>query len=1732
MVKRRKRKEEKKTYEQLSFFDLFATGVEENNSEYFGSQKSTGIYGTENEEPTRSGSFDNDERSNSTIRTDPQGNLQQISVEGQSDLSGKSELYGTDRSTGKRNDVSVDRETTLVSIQENDHFYLIDEYEKKLSIKNKYEQNIKAIELLNQLKRENRTANAYEKTILAGYTGWGGASQVFDENNEKWQSQREYLKSIISIKEYSNAKASTLTSFFTPYTIIDNIYRIIDRLGFKSGNILEPSCGTGNFIGRMPMEMSGESYVCGVELDTITGSISKYLYDHNDIYIGGFEDTAFPDNTFDLAITNVPFGNFKVYDQKYHKLNYNIHNYFIAKTLDLIHDGGIIAFITSTDTLDGKSSIREYINERADFLGAVRLPSNTFYINGANTSVSSDIIFLQKNSQKTADRENDFLFTEKIDSSFHRSINRYFISNPQMVFGKISERKNQFGTYEIEVIDDSNIDNPTERFKHLFNQIMYKFKNVYYKNEIEEAKTVNLDIKETNKYPLNTYFTVNNRIYFKEPDQIIPIDDLSEKNTRRLNLMIKIADATTELINAQLDNVEEHIYTEKRKNLNLVYDSFVRQFGYIFQPSNCRLFKNDSRFSLIRALEIVDDQTKTAKKERIFFEKTIKPNKEIKHVDTIEEAVNASYNVYRKIDLDYMSAIYNQNNEIIKKELLEKKLAFEDPVTKEIIGANDYLSGHIRKKIEIARHYNYEENVKALNLVLPPTIEAEDINVQLGATWIDDEIIHDFTENLFKPPFYRSFNINYDKLLGEWIIEKYPTYNDPEIDNTWNVNTTDEKWIIGTDGKQHEITQPQYNGWNLLENVLNSKTPEIYNYWTEVNDDKETRKRKLNIERTTYARNLAEELQEVFKDWIFKDAERREYLVEKYNYLFNSIRLKQYDGSYLTFPEMNRSIILEDYQKNAIARIIDSKNTLLSQRVGAGKTFEMIAAGMKMKKMGLKNKLLYVVPNHLVNQWGEDFIKLYPNANILVADKKDFIKEKRQLFIHKIATSNYDAIIMAHSSFGLIPMSEEYQLNAMYKEIDTLQMSIDQLESSYDSSQRKRVKQLEKAKKSIENNIKVLVETKHRDDGITFDMLGIDYMFVDEAHEFKNLYIYSARSNIAGIPSAKSKKATDMLLKCNYIQENGGNVCFATGTPISNTMAELYILQKYLQNDELENMGIYCFDAWAKNFGEVVTSFEISIDGKGFTSKDRFCKFYNIQELMSVFKNIAEIQTESMLNEALKNSKTGRKYAIPPAHIGNMPQVIVIEPTESLKRYIDNIVERAEAVHNGSVNRSIDNMLKITTDSKKASIDLRLIDETFYPEHNTKLEIIADKISEIYFEYNNDKATQLVFCDSSTPNKNKFNVYDELKRLMILRDIPEEQIAFIHDYESMAAKQKLFKRVNKGEIRILIGSTAKLGAGTNVQERLIAVHHVDVPWRASDIEQRNGRAFRQGNRYKEIYEFRYVTKQSFDAYSWQMIETKASYQSQLFEGTTSAREIEEDNKAFFSYGEIKAIASGNPLIKRKFEIDNEIKKLEALQKQWQKKFYSAQNYIVETPAKIDYLTKKIPYYENDLKLANLSSYTIENLNNHFSITLFGKNYNDMKESNKILEDYLNNTNQNNVKVGTFAGFDINMKYELNDGWVVYIKAENEYRIDTFNRIGRVNIERIIRKINSIHNTVNTMKTKINNLQENLNLAHELINQGFPEKEQLKSLKTEQREINSILTNTKEETIQQEEILEY
>lgn len=1723
---------ENKGHEQLSLFDIL---LEDDDSGFIGGdnarEEQATLYNFANESNVKQTLGATDRRSESALQSGFEGdNVTRTNREFTS-----SEIYDGSTESDADSQRNYDEMVTAEPYAEQNalqRFCLSINDDRKLNVQDKIIKNVEAIELLKSLKQQQATQDEQKKLSL--FSGWGGCPQVFDDNNEKFEKERSKLKSLLSIEEYQNAKATTLTSFYTPLIVIENMYRIIKKLGFQKGTVLETSIATGNFIGMMQEQMFNESAIYGIEIDSVSASIARQLYPGIEVLNKGFEECPYPDDCFDLAISNVPFGTYQLHDVTLNKFKFKIHNYFFAKALQKIRNGGLIAFITSTDTMDGPSNIMEYINDRADFLGAIRLPSDIFMKNGANALVTSDIIFLRRNDNKISDPYE--ISTEKVDYTEHRKINRYFVEHPEMVFGNIKEVKNQYGGYEIQVVSNKSI-------QDYFDEVLPLFQSVYQeKVEIyNESIYQDIDIAH-NRYPINSYFVEDSRLYYRDDssyylirtkDELegekLKVGHVTFKNLRDINKvkhMIQLVDKTITVIDSQVNQENDNVYFAKRDELNECYDNFVIAYGALHKRTNLPLISDDPRAYILHSLETYDTKTKRISKASIFRERTIKPIKEIKQVDNLHDALLLSLDNKGDIDLKYIAHIYNKAVKDIKSELLEKRYAYIDPESNRYVLADEYLSGNIRKKIKVAQQYGYQDNVQALKQVLPDEIKAEDIKIQLGSNWVPDQYVNDFVNYIFEHSDYKKgmTNIVYEKLSGEYIVDvPYPSGAAKLV---WGVAASDN--VVGK-------RQPAYTGYDLLADILNSRIPTIRNYWTVYDKElrKDITKSELNVERTTQARDLEEKLNEAWEEWIFTNYERKHELECIYNELFNSIRLQEYDGAYLSFPEMNPTIQLEKYQKDAVARIMKKdSNTLLWQGVGAGKTFEMIAAGMEMKRLGLRNKILYVVPNHLIQQWHNDFLTLYPRAHLLVATKKDFLKDKRQMFINKIATGNYDAIIMAHSSFQFLSVSSEYQLEHMNKEISTIEYAIEQITKGEDrSAQTKRVKILERTKKSIEKNVKSLTDIRRDNNLIPFDKLGIDYMFLDESHEFKNLYTYTAMRNVAGLQTQHSQKASDMFLKVKLIEETGGNVCFATGTPVTNTMAELYTIQRYLQEDTLQDMGIYCFDGWAKVFGKAITSFEISIDGSKFVNRSRFCKFFNIQELMTHIRSVALIQTPGMLRTALENSITGRKEAIPPKHIGGKPQIVTIEPSQNLEDYIEDIVERTDSIHNGSVNSHEDNMLKVTSDSKKASIDMRLIDPTYPDDEEGKLSVIANKIVELYHDYNDDKATQLVFCDSSTPNnrKNAYeengfqNVYTDIKSKLIKEGIKDHEIAFIHDFNSEIAKDRLFKDMNKGNIRVLFGSTAKLGAGTNVQKRVIAIHHVDVPWRASDIEQQNGRAFRQGNMYKEIYEFRYVTRKSFDAYSWQMVETKSSYMTQLLEGS-AMREIEEDLESSFSYAEVKAIASGNPIIKEKFEIDSEVKRIENLKKQYLRKKYKAQDDIVRLPSQIIECESEIRKLKEECVYFSDKIYPTEKIDEFFQFKSGGKVFRDMRKAWEEVQNILDLNNSYNelIVVGEFLG----RKVFIKNNEIIYETPLKSMNISIVNPVGRVNFSRIIKSINSLYESLLSSEHELEILKTNLYAAQNMIDMKFEYDSEYKKLRTRQKEIDRQLEIKKDNFIDQ------
>ena len=1745
MKKKRGNLYERFSKEQLSFFDLLVFDDEEGISKNYEREESSIVRNAYDSKQTRTNDMQFGERDERILQQNDQGTSFEQS-DNKSDF-----IPGTIAEEELVNEPSEGNDNAMVDdSKRNDNvtssrFILESTHDERLNIDKKIEKNIEAIKLLKSLEKDNRQATAAQQEIIAGFSGWGGCPHIFNESDVKYISQRNMLKDLLSIDEYKNAKSSTLTSFYTPLEVINNMYKILNRIGFEKGIILETSCGTGNFMGMMSDEMFDGSCIHAVELDPISAGITRQLYNKVQVQNKGLEETNYPHRQFDLVISNVPFGNFQVYDKDYSKYHFNIHNYFFVKALDKVRNGGLIAFITSCETMDGNNGIMEYINERADFLGAIRLPNSTFNQNGANTSITSDIIFLQRNDEKVVEHS---IITEHVDCTEHRKINAYFKEHPEMVFGNIKERSNQFGGYELTCIED-------EKNIHThFDEVLNVFAETYKEKEeiVKDTFIMDIDIDHSN-YPVNTFFIENDQLFYRDDEYYYPVLNQKDDNEilnkhgytdlnliflknsneyNRIKAMVGIADKAVDVIDAQVNDIAEDEYLCLRNELNVAYDSFIKEFGALHKRTNLSLYSklsDDNRIYLLESLEDYDVKTGKISKSSIFSERTIKAKVEIKSADNVLDALYLSLDNRAGIDLEYMAILTNKEMDEVKQELLDNKYVYFDPELNDLVLADEYLSGNIRKKLMLARENGLSNNVESLENVMPEQLGAEDITIQFGASWIPHEYIEEFVKQLYQFKDYMDIKTTYDKLNGQWVVE-HP-YAFGVASQVWGVAKSTD-----IDKKKR---QPEYNGYDLVIDSLNSRVPTIRNYWDVWSDEKNQNiiKSEVNAERTAQARDLLLQLEEKWEDWVFQDIDRRENLVQLYNEKFNSVRLREFDGQYLTFPEMSSQYQLEPYQKNAVARIMDKNdNTLLWQNVGAGKTFEMVSAGMEMKRLGIRNKILYVVPNHLVNQWQNEFLQLYPRANLLVATKKDFAKEKRQAFVNKIATQNYDAIIMAHSSFGMISVSNEKQIEFEQNELDLVQDAIDKINSESgfrkNSFETKQVKMLERTKKALEAKIKRLTDMKRDNNLIPWEELGVDYLFVDESHEFKNLFTYTAMSNVVGLQNAASQKAQDMYLKTRIIEENGGGICFATGTPVTNTMAELYTLQRYLQFDRLHEMDIYCFDAWAKNFGKVINSFEISIDGSQFVTRSRFAKFFNVQELMTTFKEVSEIQTAGMLRSELAKSTTRKNLSLPPKHIGGKPTIVKIEPSEELKEYIEDIVIRTEAIHNNEVDRSMDNMLKVTSDSKKASIDMRLIDPSFSDSESSKLSVIAKNVFKVYSENKDDKATQLIFCDSSAPKTSKENitegfqdVYHELYKKMVNLGIPSDEIAFIHDYNTESKKEALFKDMNSGKMRVLIGSTPKLGAGTNVQKRLIAIHHVDVPWRASDVEQQNGRAFRQGNMYDEIYEFRYVTLQSFDAYSWQIIETKSTYMDQLLSGAHGMREFEEDAQTSFSYAEVKAIASGNPVIKEKFEVDNRLRELDRLKSQWRKTKLAAQDTIVKLPTDIEREKKLNSVLSEEVKFYNGKIPLFDDLDNNFKfIDKYGRTYTTYKEAWQDIVEITKTLNFcNEVEVGTYLDTSLFIKRSAAGVLSLYIQTPARYfYLDDISTVPKYNFKKVIDCLNKLPTKYKDSCSKLEIFETNLKNAKELIEKDFMYNDEIIQLRKRQKEIDSILEKDKDE----------
>lgn len=1552
------------------------------------------------------------------------------------------------------------------------------------SPREKFNNNVEAIRVLKKCEEENRFATPQEQEILSKYVGWGGLPQAFDEKDFSWSNEYSILKNLLDEKEYSQARESTLTAFYTPPVVIRSMYKALENMGLKTGNILEPSCGVGNFIGMLPDSLE-DCKLYGVELDSISGRIARQLYQKSTVAVQGYEDTNLPNSFFDVAVGNVPFGDFKVLDKKYDKHKFLIHDYFFAKTLDKVRPGGVIAFITSKGTLDKENpSVRKYIAQRADLLGAIRLPNNTFKAN-AGTEVTSDIIFLQKRDSIT-DIEPDWVYLGENDDGL--KMNQYFIDNPEMILGNMEMISTRFG-YDSACISDS--ENLGDKLERAISNIHAEVKEYELDDIGEEDNSIEADLTVRNF----SYTLIDDKIYFRENSRMYP-QELAMTTENRVKGLIEIRDCVRTLLEYQTEDYPDEDIKREQVKLNQLYDRFTKKYGLINSRGNNSAFSNDSSYYLLCSLEILDENGNLARKADMFTKRTIKPKTEITSVDNANDALIVSLSEKARVDITFMQQLCGKNMDEMLKEL-EGEI-FNVPEYGEPnhwVTADEYLSGNVREKLKVAEKFaetdeRFNVNVKYLKEVQPKDLSASEISVRLGSTWIPPEDIKVFIEYLLNPSNYacQNINVHYNEATSEWWIEgkNYDKYN-IKATNTYGTGRA--------------------NAYKIIEDSLNLKDTRIYDYYE---DENGKRVAELNKKETAIAQAKQEQIKLAFEEWIWKDPERRERLTKFYNERFNSIRPREYDGSHISFDGMNPEITLRKHQVNAIARILYGGNTLLAHEVGAGKTFEMVAAAMESKRLGLCNKSLFVVPNHIVEQFGQEFLQLYPSANVLVTTKKDFETANRKKFCSRIATGDYDAIIISHSQFEKIPMSVERQVVIIQKQIEDITLGIQDLKNN--NGERFSIKQMEKTKKGLETRLAKLNDTSRKDDVVTFEELGVDRIFVDEAHYYKNLFLYTKMRNVGGIAQTEAQKSSDLFMKCRYLDEltGGKGVIFATGTPISNSMVELYTMQRYLQYGELEKRHLQQFDAWASTFGETVTAIELSPEGTGYRAKTRFAKFFNLPELMALFKEVADIQTSEMLN-----------LPVPKANYHN----VVIEPSEIQKELVKDLSERAEKIRNRMVDSSVDNMLKITNDGRKLALDQRLTNDMLEDFEHSKVATCADNIYSIWDKTSEEKSAQLVFCDLSTPhNDGKFNVYDDLKTKLIDRGIPKEEIAFIHDANTDARKQELFNKVRRGQVRVLIGSTQKMGAGTNCQDRLIALHDLDCPWRPSDLIQRSGRIIRQGNKNPEVDIYRYVTEGTFDAYLYQLVENKQRFISQIMTSKTPVRFAEDIDETALSYAEIKALAAGNPDIIEKTELDTQVAKLKLLKQNYLSEKYALEDKVIKYyPNEIKRLENRIEDMKEDIEVFNNNN-TPDNSFGKMNIK--GTDFTERKEAGeKIIEICKSMTNPEPLEIGEYKGFKIILSFDTMDR-KFYASMKNNLSYKT--ELGSDpsgNITRIDNVLNGIETRLSNIENNLEDTKKNYESAKKEIEKPFPQEEELKTKSKRLDELNIKLNlNNKDKEI--------
>ena len=1561
------------------------------------------------------------------------------------------------------------------------NFHIAPETEKSdgkgFAAKEKFRQNVEAIRTLEKIEGENRIATPEEQEILAKYVGWGGLADAFDETKTNWASEYQELKSLLSAEEYDSARESTLNAHYTSPVIIKAIYDAMERMGFSKGNILEPAMGIGNFFGMLPEKMQ-ESRLYGVELDGITGRIARQLYPNADVKITGFEKTDYPNDFFDVAIGNVPFGQYKVADRAYDKHNFLIHDYFFAKALDKVRPGGVVAFVTSKGTMDKKSpEVRKYLAQRAELLGAIRLP-NTAFKENAGTEVTSDILFLKKRD-RVIDIEPDWVHLCENEDGI--AMNQYFADHPEMIMGKMEMVSGQFGM-EATCTPDTTIS--------LSKQLEKAISHI--EGSIDEVEFDELDDELAREaIPADpgvknySYTIVDERVYYRENSIMKPVD-VSETMEQRMKGMVQIRDCTQELIDYQLNEYPEDMIKSKQAELNELYDAFSKKYGLINSQTNKRAFNQDSSYCLLCSLEKLDDEGNFKGKADMFSKRTIKKAEVVTSVDTASEALAVSLGERARVDLTYMSELTGKSEEEVAKELA--RVIFQNPVTEKWETADEYLSGNVREKLATARVFaenrpEFAINVTALEGVQPKELDASEIEVRIGATWIEPKYIEDFMRETFETPDYlfdrNLVGVQYSDVTGQWNVKgKNADRGNSLVNMTYGTSRA--------------------NAYRILEDSLNLRDTRIFDTIEE--DGKE--KRVLNKKETMLASQKQEAIREAFKDWVFRDPERRQTLCAKYNELFNSTRPREYDGSHLKFPGMTPDITLRPHQLNAVAHQLYGDNTLLAHCVGAGKTFEMIAAAMESKRLGLCQKSLFVVPNHLTEQWASDFLRLYPGANILAATKKDFEPANRKKFCSRIATGDYDAVIIGHTQFEKIPLSMERQAAMIERQITEIEMAIEAVKA--EKGERYTIKQMEKTKKSLDARLSRLNDTSRKDNVVTFEQLGVDRLFVDESHNYKNLFLYTKMRNVAGIAQTEAQKSSDMFAKCQYMDEltGGKGITFATGTPISNSMTELYTNMRYLQYSTLQKLGLGNFDSWAATFGETQTAIELAPEGTGYRAKTRFAKFFNLPELISLFKESADIQTPDML-----------KLPVPEAEYEN----VVLKPSEYQKEMVQSLADRAEAVRDRKVEPHVDNMLKITNDGRKLALDQRLINDMLPDEDNSKSTTCVDKAFEIWEETKEQKSAQLIFCDLSTPKGDgTFNVYEDICNKLKEKGVPPEEIAFIHDANTEKRKAELFAKVRSGQVRFLLGSTAKMGAGTNVQDRLIVLHHLDVPWRPSDIEQQEGRILRQGNMNDKVKIFRYVTEGTFDSYSWQLIENKQKFIGQIMTSKSPVRSCEDIDEAALSYAEVKALATGNPYIKEKMDLDIQVSKLKLLKANHTSQRYRLEDNIAKHyPMQITALKERLEGYRADIQTYAAHKPVDKDA---FSMKIGNRTYTDKKEAGAALIDMCRSAKQPNmaVTIGEYQGFKMSVSFDsFFSKFTISLKGSLSHEVEIgADPLG--NLQRLSNALEGMTGKMADVEQKLSNVEHQLETAKVEVTKPFAQEQELAEKLERLAELNALL----------------